>query len=93
MAWQVNGTPDTLSSSGDTVEITDLSGLTFNVFLQSRIATGGAEATKYQYNLDTGSNYSNRQNADGGTDSTQTNEDSCRTGSVDTVNGFIFGYC
>ena len=93
MAWAKNGTPDTLGSAGDTNEITDLAGVKFNTFLQHRIATGGNVVSKMRFNsVSTGTPYTSRENADGGTDTTDVSSNNIYTGSVDNVNGFLMGY-
>jgi len=41
MAWIKNGTPDTLTSAGTTLSISDLTANKFNQFMSHRIPTGG----------------------------------------------------
>jgi len=74
MAWAKNGTPDTLSSSGDELQIADLGSLKFNQFMSHVFATGGNVRKKMNFNNDgiAGSAYAYRKNQDGGTDSTST---------------------
>lgn len=40
MAWQKNGTPDTLTGAGDILDIADLTSLKFNQFLLHDLASG-----------------------------------------------------
>ena len=64
MAWGKNGTPDTLGSAGDVLEITDLTANTFNVILRHAVATGNVD--KFMtFNSDTGSKYAQRQQFNG----------------------------
>jgi len=72
MAWAKNGTPNTLGSAGDDLDITDLTAYKFNLFLAHTFATGGN--TRLNYTLDnTGANdYAYRSSINGGTDSTET---------------------
>ena len=73
MAWAKNGTPDTLTGTGDLMTITDLTANKFNVFLHHELASGQTEPL-FTFNNDTGNNYAWRQCSDGGTDSTATSE-------------------
>jgi hypothetical protein len=69
MAWEKNGTPNTLGGTSDTCEITDLSGLKFNQFLWHKLVSGAAN-TILRINADSGSLYANRYSQDGGADVT-----------------------
>ena len=71
MAWAKNGTPDTLGSAGDVLEITDLTANTLNMFMYHKIASGSLN-DQIRYNNDSGSNYSARRSTDGGGDTTDT---------------------
>lgn len=73
MAWARNGTPDTLSSAGADIEITDLTAKKFNLFLSHTIPST-TTANDINFNNDTGSNYAWRQSADGGSDTTSTSQ-------------------
>lgn len=73
MAWAKNGTPDTLSGTGDLLTITDLVAATFNVFLGHAIASGQTEPL-VTFNNETTGLYANRFSTDGGSDSTGTTE-------------------
>ena len=68
MAWQKNGTPNTLTSTTDTIDITDLGGFTFNQFLDHNIQTTGVIDAHLRYNADTGSNYAYRRKINSGTE-------------------------
>jgi len=69
MAWQKNGTPNTLTSSGDDCDITDLTAKIFNVFLHHEIVSG-AVSSDVTFNDNGNSVYATRTNNDGGTDAT-----------------------
>ena len=72
MAWGKNGTPETLGSAGDVVQITDLVAKQFNVFLEHEIATGNIDNPKWTFNNNTNSVYTDRINQNGGSDGTTT---------------------
>lgn len=69
LAWQRNGTPDTLTGTSDLMSIVDLSGLIFNVFLNLSIATGNVNANS-RINNDSGSLYAVRRSINAATDTT-----------------------
>jgi len=73
MAWQRNGTPDTLGSPSDLIEITDLSGLKFNVTMTHLIATGTV-FSQVRVNADASSAYSFRRSFNGTTDTISINQ-------------------
>jgi len=73
MAWTKNGTSDTLGSAGDTLTISDTSGLKFNTILSHTIDSGDV-TSKLRLIGDTGSNYSDRRSYNGGTDLTDTSQ-------------------
>ena len=69
MAWVRNGTPDTLTSTGDTLTISDLTAKQFNFILGHNIQSGAvAQATRLDN--DSGSNYAYRRSVNGATDVT-----------------------
>ena len=70
MAWAINGTPLTLGSALDDMDITDLSGNKFNQILIHTIDNGSAIAERITCNNDGGSLYAERQQVDGVADST-----------------------
>jgi len=74
MAWQKNGTPDTLSGAGPTIQITDLTALKFNQYLSHWFATGGNINPIFQVDGNSGSNYSDRKSKDGAGDIAQVNQ-------------------
>ena len=75
MAWAKNGTPDTLTSSGNTMTISDLSSLKSNIVISHTIATGGNTATYIYLNNDNSSgNYARRQSENFGADGTGTSQ-------------------
>ena len=73
MAWQKNGTPNTISSPADVMTISDMSALKFNQFLIHSLNSGeiGQDIT---FNNDTNPFYSNRRSNNGSVDSTNVNE-------------------
>ena len=73
MAWAKNGTPDTLTTSGDTLTISDLTASTFNQLMSYQIQTGGQAGAELSFNSDSGSNYTRRWGgSSSGTDISQT---------------------
>ena len=73
MAWQVNGTPDTLTVAGDVMTISDQNALIFNQAMVHDIRDG-AIASRLTYNNDTNNVYTRRQSSNGGTDTTNINQ-------------------
>ena len=71
MAWAKNGTPDTLTSSGDDMTISDVTDLKFQMYMCYMIASSTIDP-HMRFNSDTGSNYAYRYNDNGGTDGTGT---------------------
>ena len=69
MAWGKNGTPSTLGSSGDDLDITDLTANKFNLFLSHIIATGRVRRVQ-TFNNNTNPVYAWRESANGVTDGT-----------------------
>lgn len=65
MAWAKNGTPHTLTTSGDVLEITDLTAQKFNQGLYHTIATGNINP-RIRFNDDSGTKYAQRENVNGG---------------------------
>lgn len=93
MAWQKNGTPDTLGSAGDTLQITDLTALKFNVFLNHNLSTGAIDSDIRIDNISTGT-YAERHALNGTeaaptTSQTEYNND-VNIGSTDRFN-IIYG--
>jgi hypothetical protein len=74
MVWAKNGTPDTLGSAGDVLQITDLTAKKFNVFLEHEIATGNIDNPTWTFNNNTNSVYADRVETNGGTDATTTSQ-------------------
>tara|TARA_R110002110_G_scaffold15167_1_gene68728 strand:- start:27 stop:521 length:495 start_codon:yes stop_codon:yes gene_type:complete len=74
--WQVNGTPDTLSSSGGIMTIPDLTAKKFNVTLTNEIALGNIDNQAVTFNGNTNAVYARRMSTDGGTDATAINQTS-----------------
>ena len=72
MGWSKNGTPSTLSSNGDTLEITDLTASKFNQFMFFGIPSGSTAYGHLRFNADSTSVYAQRYSSNGGADSTNT---------------------
>ena len=84
MVWAKNGTPVTLGSAGDDLDITDLTATKFNQFMihTLRTGTGVSHNKRWLTTLDNNSatDYAWRRSANGGTDATsvsQANIDFC----------------
>ena len=87
MVWARNGTSNTLASEQDDMDITDLSGLTFNQFLIHKLATGSGHV-RVTFNNDGTSSYAGRSSYNGGTDSTYKSDASFRIDDNGGVDGF-----
>jgi hypothetical protein len=74
MAWAKNGTPNTLVSAGDDMDITDLTAKKFNQFLCHNLATGGTTRTNWTFDNNGNTDYAFRKSEDGGADSTATSQ-------------------
>jgi len=73
MAWQRNGTPDTLTTTGDTLTITNLTSLKFNVFMIHNLVSGAGNHQSVQMgngSIDTGNVYNDRVSQNGASDTT-----------------------
>lgn len=94
MAWQRNGTPDTLTVAGDSLSITDLTSLQFNVILNHSLATGGTQNSLIRLEGDSGTNYANRENNNGGSDVTNVNDPQLQLGATGAVafSSFLVAY-
>ena len=93
MAWEKNGTPDTLGSDGDTIEITDLTSKKFNQFLCHALATAGV-LLEYVFNADTTGVYAARQSINGAADGTSTSDNGLRPdGFAQGADFLSIGYC
>jgi len=83
MAWGKNGTPETLSSSDDTVTITDMTKRKHNEFLGHTINISGTinyDVKVGNGSVDNGANYTERGAIDGAADSTYTSVNELGTG-------------
>jgi len=69
MAWQTNGTPDTLTSAGDLLSISNLEAKKFNMFMDNLLPAGGVVNVKGTFNSNSNSVYATRRSDDGNTDS------------------------
>ena len=70
LAWARNGTPDTLSSTGDTLTISDLTAKKFNQFISHVISNATIIEMGLTFNNNTNSVYTRRVNENGVADST-----------------------
>jgi len=73
MAWTKNGTPLTLSSTADDIDITDLTAKKFNMFMIHLLPSGNKDA-HVTYNNNGNSVYAHRKSFNGGTDSTNVSD-------------------
>lgn len=72
MVWKINGTPNTLCSAGDCIDITDLCAKKFNQFFHNTFADNVANGMGFCVNFNNNSNsvYAIRQQSNGGCDTT-----------------------
>lgn len=73
MAWAKNGTPLTLGSELDDMDITDLTACKLNLFIGHILRTGNVNPDVILDNT-TGNDYATRYSYNGGTDATQTSQ-------------------
>jgi hypothetical protein len=92
MAWAKNGTPHTLTTSGDVLEISDLTATKFNQFMKHQLPTGGDASSELRLNSDTGSNYTRRWSSNGGADGTDTSQTKSNYYGNGTVPEFTVAY-
>jgi hypothetical protein len=75
MAWARNGTPNTLGSAGDDLDITDLTAYKFNQFLTNSTASSGNQAQQNMtFNNNSSSVYAIRSSVNGVADVTSTSQ-------------------
>lgn len=74
MAWGKTGTPDTLTSSGATLSISDGEAKEFNMIMWHALDTGGAIRSAIEFNNNTNTVYATRRCSDGGSDVTGTSQ-------------------
>lgn len=97
MAWAKNGTPDTLTATGDDVTISDLTSVTFNFFIWNVLPTGTGNHDVMRVgndSIDSSSTYATRYSGNGGTDATfvsQTRGLIGYNGDTDNDLGIAFG--
>ncbi len=70
MAWAKNGTPDTLSGTSDTLQISDLTANKFNLFLSHNLQSGSIRPAMKINSATSG--YANRYSENGAADATST---------------------
>jgi len=88
MAWSKNGTPVTLGSAADDMDITDLGGKIFNQILIHKI-TSGTSQVEMTLNNDATSVYARRFSLEGGADSTGTSLSNLRMDQSGALDSFI----
>jgi hypothetical protein len=91
MAWAKNGTPDTLSSTNDTVEITNLTSKKFNQFLIHNIDSGNIHLD-LRFNADSNTVYAERSSDLGGADATNASVDGVNYYSSASQEHFLVAY-
>jgi len=91
MVWAKNGTPLTLGSALDDMDITDLSGLKFNTVLIHKIATGNAQID-LTINNDGGSLYARRSSYNGAADATGTSQAALNIHNNASTDDFFISY-
>lgn len=74
MVWEKNGTPHTLTSSSDTIEITDLTPKKFNLVISHSLDTGGVTDANFRVNNLSTSSYARRNSINGAADTTAGNQ-------------------
>jgi hypothetical protein len=92
MAWSKNGTPDTLTSSGTTIEVTDVAGTAFNLFLTHHLNTGGTAKPAWSMNDDATSQHAERWSLNGGAETTTTSVNFFDPAGAPSEDWFIMGY-
>lgn len=90
MAWARNGTPDTLSSSGDIVEITDLTQKTFGQYMIHVLDTGGIITQLGTLNNNSNAVYAQRTSVNGGTDAAEANRSNFALGATNAASNVFF---
>lgn len=85
----------TLGATGDIITVSDLPNKRYYMILADTLATGNVTQRMRLGSLgtvDTGSNYANRENQNGGTDFAGASEAFIRTGSTHDINGMLVSY-
>jgi hypothetical protein len=72
MAWAKNGTPDTLSCSGDTLSISDLTAYKFNQTLSHHLQVTANISTQLEFDGNANADYARRRSSNGACDTTET---------------------
>lgn len=93
MAWQKNGTPETLGSSGSSLTISDLVSVIFNVNLIHLLASGAIQHKMRlgSGSVDSGANYTWRRSGNGGADGTGTSVNEINA-NQSTADIFVISY-
>jgi len=93
LAWAKNGTPDTLSSSGDTLEVNDMNPYKFNSVMQHTLDTGGTIYNAERFSNNTSSQHAVRVSTNGGADATGVSRNDMTTyGDPESNPMAMFGY-
>jgi len=91
MVWAKNGTPTTLGSALDDMDITDLTAKQFNTVMIHKIATGNAQID-LTINNDGGSLYARRSSYNGAADATGTSQSALNIHNNKTTDDFFIAY-
>ena len=91
MAWGKNGTPDTLTSAGDTLTISDLTTTKFNQFM-SHVISSSTIDIDITFDNNTATDYARRQSYNGGSDSTNTSQSNIQYSNNVTDTEFMIMY-
>lgn len=93
MAWQVNGTPNTISGGAvGNIDVNDLDARKFNVILYHVIGEGGTANTAFRVSSDSGTNYASRESGNGNADNTHTNDTDLPTVQFGANTELVIGY-
>ena len=94
MAWAKNGTPDTLSGTAGSVDISDLTAKTFNMFMCHMPTSASPAALVLTLAGVTNTDYAERGSQNGASDGTTTSATSIQTHyATDTSDEFVIIYC
>lgn len=77
LAWSKNGTPNTLGSAADDMDITDLTAYNFNMVMIHQLTSGTDFGSNMTFNNDS-TTYADRRSINGGADATDTSQSSTR---------------
>ena len=90
MAWQINGTPDTVSGGASAMAISDLTPLIFNQFLTHQLQNG--QVLVHRIDSISTTTYAERFSFDGGADGTGINQTEIETANSGSFDEFCVMY-